>query len=95
MSSSASPGSAPRSTSSGSTTSLEPRAATRELAGELWAIHGGGFYRAQKFKLAPDALPATLHWFKWEAYWTWITGFALLALMYYAQRRALPHRSAA
>jgi uncharacterized membrane protein len=53
------------------------------LAGELWAIHGGGFYNARKFKLAPDQLPATLHWFKWEAYWTWITGFALLVLMYY------------
>ncbi len=53
------------------------------LAGELWAIHGGGFYNARKFRLAPDQLPATLHWFKWEAYWTWITGFALLVLMYY------------
>ena len=54
-----------------------------QLAGELWAIHGGGFYNARKFKLGPDQLPATLHWFKWEAYWTWITGFALLVLMYY------------
>jgi uncharacterized membrane protein len=53
------------------------------LAGELWAIHGGGFYNARKFKLAPEQLPATLHWFKWEAYWTWLTGFALLVLMYY------------
>ena len=56
-----------------------------KLAGEIWAIHGGGFYQARKFSLAPDRLPATLHWFKWEAYWTWLTGFALLALMYYAQ----------
>src|SRR5262245_61051253 len=54
-----------------------------KLAGELWAIHGGGFYNARKFKLAPEQLPATLHWFKWEAYWTWITGFALLVLVYY------------
>jgi uncharacterized membrane protein len=54
------------------------------LAGELWAIHGGGFYRVEKFKLAPARMPAMLHWFKWEAYWTWITGFALLAVMYYA-----------
>jgi uncharacterized membrane protein len=53
------------------------------LAGEVWAIHGGGFYNARKYKLGPDRLPATLHWFKWEAYWTWITGFALLVLMYY------------
>jgi uncharacterized membrane protein len=54
------------------------------LAGELWAVHGGGFYRAEKYRVAPAAMPAGLHWFKWEAYWTWITGFALLVLMYYA-----------
>jgi uncharacterized membrane protein len=54
-----------------------------KLSGELWAIHGGGFYNARKYRLAPEQLPATLHWFKWEAYWTWITGFALLVLMYY------------
>ena len=54
-----------------------------QLAGELWAIHGGGFYRAEKYKLGPADLPKTLHWFKWEAYWTWITGFALLVLVYY------------
>jgi len=53
------------------------------IAGELYAIHGGGFYRAQKYRLAPDALPTTLHWFKWEAYWTWLTGFVLLVLVYY------------
>jgi uncharacterized membrane protein len=62
---------------------LEPSSDPR-VAGELWAVHGGGFYRAEKFKLAPPRMPATLHWFKWEAYWTWMTGFALLALMYYA-----------
>ena len=54
------------------------------LAGELWAIHGGGFYRVEKFRLGPPQLPALLHWFKWEAYWTWITGFVLLAAIYYA-----------
>jgi uncharacterized membrane protein len=53
------------------------------FAGELYAIHGGGFYRAQKYRLAPPELPNTLHWFKWEAYWTWITGFVLLVLVYY------------
>ena len=53
------------------------------IAGELYAIHGGGFYRAQKYRLAPDTLPTTLHWFKWEAYWTWLTGFVLLVLVYY------------
>jgi uncharacterized membrane protein len=56
-----------------------------ELAGELHAIHGGGFYRVQKYRLAPGVLPRQLHWFKWEAYWTWITGFALLVLIYYLQ----------
>jgi uncharacterized membrane protein len=61
---------------------LEP-ARDPKLAGELWAVHGGGFYRAEKFRLAPAQLPKNLHWFKWEAYWTWITGFALLAAMYY------------
>jgi uncharacterized membrane protein len=54
-----------------------------QFAGELHAIHGGGFYRAQKYQLAPPELPKTLHWFKWEAYWTWITGFVLLVLVYY------------
>jgi len=54
-----------------------------EFAGELHAVHGGGFYRAQKYRLAPHELPKTLHWFKWEAYWTWITGFVLLVLVYY------------
>jgi uncharacterized membrane protein len=53
------------------------------LAGELHAIHGGGFYRVQKYRLAPGELPRRLHWFKWEAYWTWITGFVLLVLVYY------------
>ena len=54
-----------------------------ELAGKLHAIHGGGFYTVQKYKLAPAELPATLHWFKWEAYWTFFTGFSLLVLVYY------------
>jgi uncharacterized membrane protein len=62
---------------------LEPARDPR-IAGELWAVHGGGFYRAEKFRLAPAQMPTTLHWFKWEAYWTWFTGVALLALMYYA-----------
>ena len=60
------------------------KASEPQFAGELYAIHGGGFYRAQKYRLAPESLPSTLHWFKWEAYWTWITGFALLVLVYYA-----------
>lgn len=53
------------------------------LAGELWSVHGGGFYVVQKYQVAPEQLPKTLHWFKWEAYTTWITGFLLLGLVYY------------
>ncbi|WP_448547890.1 urate hydroxylase PuuD [Thalassotalea fusca] len=53
------------------------------IAGDLWAIHGGGFYEVAKYKLAPPQMPTTLHWFKWEAYTTWITGFLLLSLMFY------------
>ena len=53
------------------------------IGGDLWAIHGGGFYEVAKYKLAPPKMPSTLHWFKWEAYTTWITGFLLLTLMFY------------
>jgi len=54
-----------------------------ELAGELWAIHGGGIYHLQKYNLAPATMPKHLHWFKWEAYSTWISGVLLLAVVYY------------
>jgi uncharacterized membrane protein len=50
-------------------------AAQRDVAGELWAVHGGGFYHSQKYRVAPGVLPATLHWFYWEAYTTWLSGF--------------------
>lgn len=53
------------------------------VAGELWSVHGGGFYRVVKYEVAPERLPRTLHWFKWEAYATWLSGFALLAVVYY------------
>lgn len=53
------------------------------VAGEVWSVHGGGFYHAQKYRVAPAQLPDTLHWFKWEAYTTWITGMFLLALIYW------------
>jgi len=55
------------------------------VGGELWAVHGGGFYHAQKYRVAPEKLPGTLHWFYWEAYSTWLSGFFLLALLYYAR----------
>jgi len=53
------------------------------VGGELWSVHGGGFYHAQKYRVAPRGLPETLHWFKWEAYTTWITGMFLLILVYW------------
>ncbi len=53
------------------------------IKGDLWAIHGGGFYEVAKYQLAPAEIPETLHWFKWEAYTTWLTGFMLLSLMFY------------
>ena len=53
------------------------------LSGDLWAIHGGGIYHLEKYKLAPPKMPEQLHWFKWEAYATWLTGIALLSVVYY------------
>jgi len=57
--------------------------ASGEASGELWSVHGGGFYHKEKYQVAPAQLPQDLHWFKWEAYWTWISGFSLLVLVYY------------
>lgn len=63
---------------------LKPPPERREgVAGELWSVHSGGFYRQIKFAVAPSDMPEELHWFKWEAYTTWISGFLLLALMFY------------
>ena len=53
------------------------------IAGEFWGVHGGGLYHSQKYRLAPAEMPEPLHWFKWEAYTTWLSGFALLVLLYY------------
>lgn len=61
----------------------EPEAPEEGVAGELWSVHGGGFYRVIKYEVAPDRLPPKLHWFKWEAYSTWISGVALLFIVYY------------
>ncbi len=54
-----------------------------ELAGNLWAVHGGGFYYLEKYKIAPKTIPKHLHWFKYEAYFTWLSGFCLLFIVYY------------
>jgi uncharacterized membrane protein len=60
-----------------------------ELAGNLWAIHGGGFYYLEKYKVAPKTIPKHLHWFKYEAYFTWVSGFALLFIIYYFNSSAM------
>jgi uncharacterized membrane protein len=69
---------------------LPPERADGEagVAGELWAVHGGGFYRARKYQVAPEILPRTLHWFYWEAYSTWLSGMGLLSLLYFVQADA-------
>jgi len=58
------------------------------VKGESWAVHGGGFYRVIKFVNAPAEMPAQLHWFKWQAYTTWLSGFALLCVVYWLQAKA-------
>lgn len=60
-----------------------------ELAGNLWAVHGGGFYYLEKYKVAPKTIPKHLHWFKYEAYFTWVSGFCLLFVVYYFNAQAL------
>ena len=60
-----------------------------ELAGNLWAVHGGGFYYLEKYKVAPKTIPKHLHWFKYEAYFTWISGFSLLFVVYYFNAKAM------
>jgi uncharacterized membrane protein len=66
---------------------LQPPASASDaehgVGGELWSVHGGGFYHARKYAVAPGELPRTLHWFKWEAYSTWLSGMFLLALIYW------------
>ena len=66
--------------------SLEPDpAGNPRIRGEQWSIHGGGIYHKRKYVNAPETLPQRLHWFKWEAYWTWISGFALFTLIYWRE----------
>jgi len=61
----------------------EPADSKKGVGGELWSVHGGSFYHAQRYRVAPQRLPETLHWFKWEAYSTWLSGMFLLALIYW------------
>lgn len=60
-----------------------------EIAGDLWAVHGGGFYYLEKYKVAPKTIPKHLHWFKYEAYFTWLSGFGLLFIIYYFNASAM------
>jgi uncharacterized membrane protein len=59
-----------------------PDLKAKGVDGELWAVHGGGFYHPQKYMVAPKALPENLHWFYWESYSTWLTGFGLFTVLY-------------
>jgi uncharacterized membrane protein len=56
---------------------------SERLGGHVWMVHGGGFYHVRKFKVAPQRLPDHLHWFKWEAYATWLSGITLITLVYW------------
>ncbi|MDX3930235.1 MAG: urate hydroxylase PuuD, partial [Shinella sp.] len=60
----------------------DPELLQKGVSGELWAVHGGGFYNPQKYLVAPRRLPEHLHWFYWESYSTWMSGFALLVVLY-------------
>ena len=63
----------------------DPNDRLRGVEGEVWSVHGGGFYRAQKYLLGPQGEPLSerLHWFKWEAYTTWLSGMGMLAIVYW------------
>ena len=66
---------------------LRPADERDDLTGESWEIHGGGFYRIEKFRVTPPSIPEPLHWYKCEAYTTWLAGFALFVSLYYLQPR--------
>jgi len=61
---------------------VDPDLKEKGVDGELWAVHGGGFYHPQKYLVAPKKIPEHLHWFYWESYSTWLTGFALFTVLY-------------
>ncbi len=62
---------------------VAPKTSDGKATGELWLVHSGGYYHVVKNKITPGGLPETLHWFKWEAYLTWMSGIFLLTLIYY------------
>ena len=62
---------------------------SENIEGELWSVHSGGFYNINKLKGPPKKFPKELHWFKWEAYTTWISGFVLLIIVYYLNAEGL------
>jgi len=61
----------------------------KDIEGYLWSVHSGGFYRIEKLKELPKKLPKVLHWFKWEAYTTWISGFTLIIIVYYLNANSM------
>src|ERR1700722_8146238 len=61
----------------------KPTQAKENVTGELWMVHSGGFYQVEKRLIAPGQMPQVLHWFKWEAFFTWLSGFFLLLVVYY------------
>lgn len=68
---------------------LERQGVRADLSGHIYSIHGGGVYYLEKYKTAPNPLPKYLHWFKWDAYLTWVTGFLLLVIVYYSDPRSI------
>ena len=68
---------------------LDRNIKNNDLEGELWSVHSGGFYNINKLKGPPKKFPKELHWFKWEAYTTWISGFVLLIIVYYLNAESL------
>jgi uncharacterized membrane protein len=64
---------------------IEAAARARGVSGEFWAVHGGGFYNSQKYLVAPPRMPEHLHWSKWKAYATWLSGFGLFLVLYLLQ----------
>jgi len=63
---------------------VDPELLKKGVDGEAWAVHGGGFYHSSKYLVAPPGLPEKLHWSYWESYSTWLSGFALLCVLYFA-----------